>query len=63
MNSRPAVHAVKRGLTMKHGMPAIDNPDTFLQADEPQTHTLRDAGVVAAILFAVAFFVAQAVWL
>ena len=48
---------------MKHGMPAIDNPDTFLQADEPQTHTLRDAGVVAAILFAIAFFVAQAVWL
>ena len=63
MNSHPAVHAVKRGLTMKHGMPAIADPGTYLHLHEPRTHTFRDAGVVAAILLVIAFFVAQSVWL
>jgi hypothetical protein len=63
MNSRPAVHAVKRGLTMKHGTPAIADPGPHLQLHEPRTHTLRDAGVVVGILLVIAFFVAQSVWL
>jgi hypothetical protein len=63
MNSHPAVHAVKRGLTMKQGMPALTDPCTHLHLHEPRTHTVRDAGVVAAILLVIAFFVAQSVWL
>jgi hypothetical protein len=63
MRSPPVVHAVKRGLTMKHGMPAIADPGTYLHLHEPRTHTLRDVGVVAGILLVIAFFVAQSVWL
>jgi hypothetical protein len=44
-------------------MPAIGDPGTYLHLHEPRTHTLRDAGVVAAILLVIAFFVAQSVWL
>ena len=63
MNSQPAVHTVKRGLTMKHGMPTIADPGTHLHLHEPRTHTLRDAGVVVGILLVIAFFVAQSFWL
>ena len=48
---------------MKDGMPSIANPGTGLHVREPRAHTYRDAGVVAAILFVIAFFVAQAIWL
>ena len=63
MNSHPAINAAKRGLTMKDGMPSIANPGTGLHVREPRAHTYRDAGVVAAILLVIAFFVAQAIWL
>jgi hypothetical protein len=48
---------------MNHEMPSISNPGSSLHMHEPRTHTFRDAGVVAAILLVIAFFVAQSIWL